>query len=198
MRLTPEQEDQLSLFFEDFKSEWYQIRATKNEIPWTRGDVTLKYVKLVQALVDLSENAILDILAELVDEKSVTLRGYIRVSKAFPDGDIRNKEKLSWSHYRYAIEPASKNKPKSKKTPTEWINIAAEENLSVKALVARIAEDKDIAKECLQCKKALSINSTLRLQENNKLVGDFCSYKCLAHYALDAPEIKDENPKDYE
>jgi hypothetical protein len=187
MRLTPEQEDQLSLFFEDFKSEWYQIRATKNEIPWTRGDVTLKYVKLVQALVDLSENAILDILAELVNEKSVTLRGYIRVSKAFPPGDIRNKENLTWSHYRYAIGPEDKENSKS---PTDWINIADEKKLTVKQLVATIAEEKNAAKGCLQCQKPLSISSTLRLHENNRLVGDFCSYKCLAHYALDAPEIK--------
>jgi hypothetical protein len=187
MRLTPELEDQLSFLFDEFKSEWHQIRATKSDIQWDKGDLTLKYVRLAQESVEsLSENAILDRFAELVNEQAVTLRGYIRVSKAFPDGDIRNKEQLSWSHYRYAIEPASKNKPKSNKTPTEWINIAAEEQMSVKALVARIAEDKDMAKECLQCKKALSINSTLRLQENNKLVGDFCSYKCLAKYALDA------------
>lgn len=48
LKLTPKQEDQLSPLFEKYISEWFQIRATKNKIPRTRGDVTLKRVRLVQ------------------------------------------------------------------------------------------------------------------------------------------------------
>lgn len=194
MKLTPEQEDQLSPLLDEFKSEWYQIRATKNEIAWTRGDLTLKYVKLVQKSVHLSENAILERFGVLVGEEAVTLRGYIRVSKVFPPGIIRETD-LSWSHYRYAIAPKDSKKTNSSKTPSDWIKIAVDEDLTVTKLVARIAEENKIAKGCLQCKNPLSMVSTLRLHENGKLVGDFCSYKCLTHYALDAPEIKDKIPE---
>lgn len=174
MELTPEQ----------FISSWPEDNTSKNEVQWAKGDMTLGYFDLMKSSnTSQSSIHILQSLAELVGESTGSIRSYAWVSKKFPP-ENRDRD-LSWSHYRTAAW--SKN-------PKDWIETAVTEGLTVRQLKARIvADEKTTIKHyrgpvttCTTCNNPLLKKSRFKIYQDDKLIGDFCSYGCLAAYASNA------------
>jgi hypothetical protein len=178
---------------EKFTSSWPKDdtkETPKDKMQWKKGDMALEYINSVKATgVNLSEADILQSLAESVREPKDSLRSYLWVSRAFPDGSIRHKG-LSWSHYRAAA---------GSEKPIHWIEIAVNENLSVRQLNYRIARDETKEKyyrgaemECSVCSKKIS-KGEFNLYQGDVPIGNFCSYGCLAAYASNAAIKKQDS-----
>jgi len=85
--------------------------------------------------------------------------------------------------------------------PERWIKVAVTEGLTVRQLKSSImAEDKTkvkqyrgSSKKCATCNNSLLKKSRFKIYQDDKLIGDFCSYGCLAAYASNAAVKKQDS-----